>query len=70
MKKENSRRDFLQNAAVLAAAGVAGVATTASADEKIVAKSKGKMSVAAGGEKVKATTMKYIKMTTVTLDWK
>jgi len=70
MEKENSRRDFLQSAAVLAAAGVAGVATTASAAETIVAKSKGKMSIAPGAEKVKETTMENTKMTTVPLDWK
>lgn len=70
MEKDNSRRDFLQNAAVLAAAGVAGIATTASADETIVAKSKGKMSVAPGREGVKATTFENTKMNTVPLNWK
>ena len=72
MKKNTSRRDFIQNAAVLAAAGVTGVAATTSAvaDETIVAKSKGKMSIAPGGENVKVTTMENTKMTTVPLDWK
>ena len=70
MEKDNSRRGFLQNAAVLAAAGVAGVATSAGAEEKIVAKSKGKMSIAPGGENVKATTFENTKMNTVPLNWK
>lgn len=70
MKKENSRRDFMQSAAVLAAAGVVGSTATASANETIVAKSKGKMSVAPGREGVKVTTMENTKMTTVPLDWK
>ena len=71
MEKENSRRDFIQNAAVLAAAGVVGATTTSAvANEAIVAKSKGKMSTAPGREGVKVTTMENTKMTTVPLDWK
>ena len=70
MEKENSRREFIQNAAILAAAGVAGVTATASAQETIVAKSTGKMSIAPGREGVKVTTMENTKMTTVPLDWK
>lgn len=68
MSSELSRREFFGSAAALAAAGMAS--TSASADETIVAKSTGKISIAPGTKDIKATTFKNTKMNTVPVNWK